>query len=60
MHDGGLADQPAVIENYRDNSALSGAGQLRAGDPQMGNTALSTQDVADVAAFLLSLDGDYE
>jgi cytochrome c peroxidase len=60
MHDGSLNTLEAVVQNYRDNSALARAGKLRAGDPQMARIAFSEQDLMDLVAFLESLNEDYE
>lgn len=59
MHTGQFQTLDAVVRFYEATGVLARAGQLRNGDPQMSNVALTDQDVADLTAFLASLNEDY-
>jgi hypothetical protein len=48
------------VEFYREVSDLQRAGRLRNGDEELGNIRLADQDVGPLAAFLKSLNEDYE
>jgi len=48
-----------VLHFYIRMSALARAGQLRNGDPELTRISLDEQDIAALAAFLRSLDEDY-
>jgi hypothetical protein len=59
MHTGQFETLESVVRFYEATGTLARAGQLRNGDPQMSNVALTDADVADLTAFLASLDEDY-
>ncbi|MGH8399930.1 MAG: hypothetical protein ACRESU_02410 [Gammaproteobacteria bacterium] len=59
MHDGQFNTLQAVVKFYQQTGTLARQGKLRNADPQMQNIALSNADLADLAAFLSSLDEDY-
>jgi cytochrome c peroxidase len=60
LHDGGSDTLEDVIEFYREASRLARAGELRNGAPAMAGIALRTDDVAPLAAFMRSLNEDYQ
>ncbi|MGA9855052.1 MAG: hypothetical protein WBR29_07240 [Gammaproteobacteria bacterium] len=59
MHNGQFNTLADVLKFYQQASALARAGQLRNADPRMQNIALNTADLADLTAFLNSLNEDY-
>jgi cytochrome c peroxidase len=59
LHTGRMAAVEDVLHFYIRMSALARAGQLRNGDPELTRISLDEQDVAALAAFLRSLDEDY-
>ncbi|HET7396212.1 MAG TPA: hypothetical protein VFK12_07210 [Gammaproteobacteria bacterium] len=59
MHDGQFNTLADVVKFYQQAGTLARQGKLRNADPQMQNIALSDADLADLAAFLSSLDEDY-
>ncbi|MGB9429531.1 MAG: hypothetical protein WCC11_06590 [Gammaproteobacteria bacterium] len=59
MHNGEFDTLTDVLKFYQQASALARAGQLRNADPRMQNIALNDADLADMAAFLASLNEDY-
>lgn len=59
MHSGQFRTLTDALQFYQRSGALARAGKLRNGDAQMQNIALSDADIADVVAFLISLDEDY-
>ncbi|HEX7965299.1 MAG TPA: hypothetical protein VF651_06240 [Gammaproteobacteria bacterium] len=59
MHDGGFDTLEQVVRFYQHAGRLARAGQLRNADPAMQGVVLNDGDVADLAAFLGSLDEDY-
>ena len=60
LHTGGKDSFEDVIEFYRQFSALTRADSNRNGDIQLQGISLTEDDVAPLAAFLRSLDEDYE
>jgi cytochrome c peroxidase len=60
LHNGSKDTLEEVIEFYRRNSALARAGQLRNAAPELLSIYLTKEDVAPLAAFLRSLNEDYE
>jgi cytochrome c peroxidase len=60
MHDGAFDTLEDVVRFYRRVSELARAGQLRNGAAPIAGIALSSEDVAPLAAFLRSLNEDYE
>src|SRR5262245_6485655 len=60
LHDGGSDTLEDVIQVYREASDLARAGALRNGSPEMAGISLTVHDVAPLAAFLRSLNEDYE
>ncbi|MGA9852251.1 MAG: hypothetical protein WBR15_04910 [Gammaproteobacteria bacterium] len=59
MHNGQFDTLTDVLQFYQQASALARAGELRNADPRMQNIALNDADLADLAAFLTSLNEDY-
>ncbi len=59
MHDGHFYTLTDVLTFYQQASALARTGQLRNADPRMQNIALNDAELADLAAFLTSLNKDY-
>lgn len=59
-HTGQVDTIEDVIQGYIDNSKLARAYKLRNGDPEMKNIKLRSKDIAPLAAFIKSLDEDYE
>jgi cytochrome c peroxidase len=59
LHTGRLATVEDVLHYYVRMSGLARAGQLRNGDPELARISLDEQDIAALAAFLRSLDEDY-
>jgi hypothetical protein len=59
MHNGQFNTLQDVVKFYQQAGVLAREGKLRNADPQMQNIALSDADLADLAAFLSSLDEDY-
>ena len=60
MHNGQFDTLEQILDFYRDTSDLQRATQLRNGDRELGGIALTTQDVAPLAAFLNALNEDYQ
>jgi cytochrome c peroxidase len=60
LHAGAFDTLEEVVEFYEDVSELARAGQLRNADPELLGIALRPQDVSRVAAFLRSLNEDYQ
>jgi cytochrome c peroxidase len=60
LHTGQKDTLEDVIEFYITASALARAGELRNAAPELGGMALTDDDVAPLAAFLRSLNEDYE
>jgi cytochrome c peroxidase len=60
LHDGGSDTLEDVVRFYRRASDLARAGELRNGAAPMAGIALSSEDVAPLAAFLRSLNEDYQ
>jgi cytochrome c peroxidase len=60
LHTGDKKTLEEVIEFYRRMSRLAVAGRLRNPDPALLGMRLSEEDVAPLAAFLRSLNEDYE
>jgi hypothetical protein len=59
MHNGQFNTLDSVVKFYQQSGVLAREGKLRNADPQMQNIALSDADLADLTAFLRSLDEDY-
>lgn len=49
-----------VLDFYRHTSLLVQAGKLRNGDPALGAISIDADDERDLAAFLRSLNEDYD
>jgi hypothetical protein len=60
LHTGRMATVEDVLQFYRRMAALARAGQLRNGDPELIQISLDEQDAVALAAFLRSLDEDYD
>jgi cytochrome c peroxidase len=60
MHNGQFDSLEDIVRFYGDVSNLARAGTLRNGAPQLKAIALIDQNVAPLAAFLRSLNEDYE
>lgn len=60
LHAGAFDTLEEVVEFYRDVSDLARAGELRNAAPELPGIALSAQDVSPLAAFLRSLNEDYQ
>ncbi len=60
LHTGRMATLEDVLHFYVRMSALARGGQLRNADPELANISLDEQDLAALAAFLRSLDEDYD
>lgn len=60
MHNGRFDSIPAVLGFYRSVSARARDGRLRNADPEIARIVLLESDVDALAAFLRSLDEDYE
>ena len=60
LHNGGKDTLEDVIRFYIRTSALARAGKLRNADPELSGILLDDDDVAPLAAFLRSLNEDYE
>ncbi len=60
MHNGQFDTLEQIVEFYREVSDLQRAGRLRNGDEELGNIRLTDQDIGPLAAFLKSLNEDYE
>lgn len=60
QHNGAFDTLENVVEFYREVSELARAGELRNAAAPIAGIALAPQDVAPLAAFLRSLDEDYE
>jgi len=59
LHDGGSETLEDVVEFYRQASELARDGSLRNGAAPISGIVLSPQDVSPLAAFLRSLNEDY-
>ncbi len=60
LHTGRMTTVEDVLHFYVRMSVLAGEGQLRNGDPELSRISLDEQDIAALAAFLDSLDEDYD
>ncbi len=60
LHTGRMTTLEDVLHFYIRISNLAKAGQLRNADPELTHISLDEQDVAALAAFLRSLDEDYD
>jgi cytochrome c peroxidase len=60
LHTGSKDSLEEMIEFYRKNSNLARADKLRNASPEMAGILLKEEDVAPLAAFLRSLNEDYE
>ena len=60
LHDGAVDTLEGVVSHYVQVSSLARGGALRNGARELSGIALIAQDVTEVAAFLRSLDEDYE
>lgn len=60
FHDGGTERLEDVADHYREFSALARRGQVRNGDPRLLGIALVPADSGPLAAFLRSLNEDFE
>ncbi len=60
LHTGRMATVDDVLHFYIHSSALARAGQLRNADPELTRISLDEKDIAALAAFLRSLDEDYD
>jgi hypothetical protein len=49
-----------VLDFYRHTALLAQAGQLRNADPNIAGISIDAQDSAALAAFLASLNEDYD
>jgi hypothetical protein len=55
-----MATVEDMLHFYQRMAALERTGQLRNGDPELIHISLDEQDMAALAAFLRSLDEDYD
>jgi cytochrome c peroxidase len=60
LHTGRMNTVEDVLHFYVRMSALASEGQLRNADPELTRISLDEQDIAALAAFLRSLDEDYD
>jgi hypothetical protein len=60
LHNGSKPTVEDVVHFYIRVAAQAREGQLRNADPEIGRISLTGQDVAALAAFLNSLDEDYD
>jgi len=60
MHNGAFDSLESVAEHYQRASDAMRGGQLRNGAPELADIDLSGDDVEAIAAFLRSLNEDYE
>jgi hypothetical protein len=60
LHTGRMPTIEDVLHFYVRMSGLQRAGQLRNGDPELGRISLNEEDIAALAAFLRSIDEDYD
>jgi hypothetical protein len=60
LHTGRKDSLEDVIEFYMRTSSLARSGRLRNGSPEMAGILLKEEDIAPLAAFLRSLNEDYE
>jgi cytochrome c peroxidase len=60
MHNGQFDTLEEIINFYREVSDFQRAGRLRNGDPELGGIHLTAPDIRPLAAFLKSLNEDYE
>lgn len=60
MHNGQFDTLEEIINFYREVSDFQRAGRLRNGDPELGGIRLTEPDIRPLAAFLKSLNEDYE
>jgi hypothetical protein len=60
LHTGRMAAVEDVLHFYVRMSLLASNGRLRNADPELSRISLDEQDIAALAAFLRSLDEDYD
>lgn len=60
MHNGQFDRLEQIVDFYREASDLRRAGRLRNGDQELESIRLTDRDVGPLAAFLKSLNEDYE
>jgi cytochrome c553 len=60
LHTGRMATVEDTLHFYLRMAGLARAGQLRNGDPELTRISLNEDDIAALAAFLRSLDEDYD
>jgi len=60
LHTGRMDTIEKVLDFYRHTSLLVQAGKLRNGDPALGAISMDADDDRDLAAFLRSLNEDYD
>jgi hypothetical protein len=60
LHTGRMATLEDTLHFYLRMAGLARAGQLRNGDPELTRISLDEADIAALAAFLRSLDEDYD
>ncbi|MFY4729321.1 hypothetical protein [Nitrospira sp. BLG_2] len=60
MHNGQFDTLEQIVNFYRESSAFLRSDRLRNGDRELGGIRLTDQDVTPLAAFLRSLNEDYE
>jgi cytochrome c553 len=60
LHTGQMNSVEDVLHFYVRMAALARSGQLRNGDPKLSQISLDEQDITALAAFLRSLDEDYD
>jgi cytochrome c peroxidase len=60
LHTGRKATLEDVLHFYMQRSSLTREGKLRNGDPELSSIELDEDDATAVAAFLRSLDEDYD
>jgi hypothetical protein len=60
LHTGRMDTIEKVLDFYRHTSLLVQAGKLRNGDPALGAISIDADDERDLAAFLRSLNEDYD
>jgi hypothetical protein len=60
LHTGRMDSVAKVLDFYRHTALLAQAGQLRNADPNIAGISIDNQDSAALAAFLASLNEDYD
>jgi hypothetical protein len=60
LHTGRMDSVEKVLDFYRHTALLAQAGQLRNADPNIAGISIDAQDSAALAAFLASLNEDYD